>query len=258
MITRDDLKSLFDPVVKQVIALVQQQIGEAAKLGHGIDRMILVGGFGDSPYLFDTLQKWCKHHGNIPLIVPTHPQAAVVLGASLRGLFGTAPSSTRCRRHYGYKSLQKFRPGLDQEDQAFIDPFSITATDDGKMANNGVSWIIGKGEEVTSQTTKSLGLHYIHEAGSNLVRNVQLCATALDIAPDRDDGYRVETVGSIEVNYSDLDLSQFAKVSRNGKLFRKLEFELRIDFGASKGVLDFSTWVKGKRSGTAKIIYGKK
>lgn len=274
MLSRDDLKTLFDPVVRQAIALVQQQVNDAAKTGHSIDvcyvhipssckansiqRMILVGGFGDSPYLFNKLQHWCKMNGNIHLVCPEHPQAAIVLGASLRGLCGTAPSSTRCRRHYGYTLGYKFRPGLDREEDSFVNPFAISDTYDGKMCRGRMAWIIGKGWEITSQTTKSISLYNTHETGDSLLYSLNLYATGLDTAPDRHDDDRVEKVGCMEINYSGLDLSECPTTFKNGKLFWRLDFELRIEFGASKGVLDFSSWVKGKRSGTARINYGKK
>lgn len=88
-----DIKGLFDPVVKEISNLVSQQVKEARmKKGAAIDvlfpfldspnnqmltftiqRIILVGGFSESPYLNKTLAEWCKVNRNIKLMRPEHP-----------------------------------------------------------------------------------------------------------------------------------------------------------------------------------------
>lgn len=36
-------------------------------------RIVLVGGFGESPYLNKVLKEWCLQHGEITLMCPEHP-----------------------------------------------------------------------------------------------------------------------------------------------------------------------------------------
>lgn len=38
-----------------------------------IQRIILVGGFAESPYLNKALAKWCHNNGKITLMCPEHP-----------------------------------------------------------------------------------------------------------------------------------------------------------------------------------------
>lgn len=38
-----------------------------------IQRIILVGGFAESPYLNKALAEWCQHNGKITLMCPEHP-----------------------------------------------------------------------------------------------------------------------------------------------------------------------------------------
>ena len=69
-----------------------------------------------------------------------HPQsqAAVVRGAVLRGLEGTAPTIKQCRYHYGFDWNMEFRPGIDMEKNAYIDL-------SGKKYVSGVmDWFIKK------------------------------------------------------------------------------------------------------------------
>src|SRR4051794_12317096 len=93
MIHSKDIQGLFDPVVTEISNLVGQQVKEVRrKNGAAIDvmfpfldfhddwtltftiqRIILVGGFGESPYLYKTLAEWCRVNGNIKLMRPEHP-----------------------------------------------------------------------------------------------------------------------------------------------------------------------------------------
>ena len=88
-----DIQGLFDPVVTEIINLVRQQVKEARKkkgavidvilhpstpgtarlLTINIQRIILVGGFGESPYLNKALAKWCNANGGMKLMCPEQP-----------------------------------------------------------------------------------------------------------------------------------------------------------------------------------------
>lgn len=57
----EDFKSLFDPVIDKIEQLVQDQVSEVERReGSSISTIILVGGFGSSPYLNERLESWCK------------------------------------------------------------------------------------------------------------------------------------------------------------------------------------------------------
>jgi hypothetical protein len=77
-------------------------------------------------------------------------QAAIVQGAALRGLLGTAPSSKRLRKHYGHTLGKVFRPGIDKEEDSYINPFVIGEGNDGKMVNGYMTWIISKARLLSS------------------------------------------------------------------------------------------------------------
>ena len=143
---------------------------------------MLVGGFGDSPYLLHKIQAWCKTNGNIRLFVPRHPQAAIVRGAALRGLFGAAPNSKKARRHYGHPQIKPFRYGIDSEAHAINDPFT------GSCANNRANWMILKGEDIKAGDTKSTELFYSHQSHQSLQHELDLIRCLADEAPDWSDG----------------------------------------------------------------------
>jgi hypothetical protein len=67
-----------------------------------------------------------------------HSQSAVVKGAALRGLEGTTPGRTYCRRHYGFVYSFPFEPG-DPEAYVYEDYFSQE-----KLCGNRIKWIAQK------------------------------------------------------------------------------------------------------------------
>jgi hypothetical protein len=119
-----------------VIRLVSEQVKAARKESNKIDvrrhwhaggrantlqRIILVGGSGDSPYLNKRLKAWCQENGEIMLVCPNYCHAAIGRGAALCGLTGIASSSRQCRRHYGLSYARPFQEGIDNEVDAFFD-----------------------------------------------------------------------------------------------------------------------------------------
>ncbi|KAI8270021.1 hypothetical protein K4K58_012203 [Colletotrichum sp. SAR11_239] len=59
LITRQDMQSLFDPVVDKILQLVADQERRTRKeAGKPIETIVLVGGFGSSPYVKDKLKDW--------------------------------------------------------------------------------------------------------------------------------------------------------------------------------------------------------
>ncbi|EHK16864.1 uncharacterized protein TRIVIDRAFT_195722 [Trichoderma virens Gv29-8] len=103
LLTQDDYKILFDPVIDMIIGLVEEQVRQTkSRSEQPIETIVLVGGFGSSPYLKERLTEWCQS-GNIRLTTPiTGAWSAVVCGAVLRGLEGSIVRQKKCRRHYGH------------------------------------------------------------------------------------------------------------------------------------------------------------
>lgn len=50
-ISRAEMREIFDPVVNEVLKLVQQQITSVEACGRKVSAVLLVGGFGASAYL---------------------------------------------------------------------------------------------------------------------------------------------------------------------------------------------------------------
>jgi molecular chaperone DnaK (HSP70) len=115
----DEVKHIFDPVIKEVIALVEGQINAVQSKGGSVSGVILVGGFGQSNYLYTKLkqtfntappppyteqpthQTGATAQTSIEILQPLHAWTAVVRGAALRGIEGSVVDKRRSRYAYG-------------------------------------------------------------------------------------------------------------------------------------------------------------
>jgi hypothetical protein len=136
-LSQEDLRGLFEPVTEQILKLVESQARQAKQQGHPLNRIILVGGFGDSPFLNKILKSWCVER-DIKLMCPEHCQATIARGAALRGLEGR-PGSNKCRRNYGVGESRPFREGIDNEDYAWVSEFSNL-----KLCSGNMHWLLRK------------------------------------------------------------------------------------------------------------------
>ncbi|KAK2850556.1 hypothetical protein FQN49_005545 [Arthroderma sp. PD_2] len=266
LITNDDLRHMFDPVVDQIIGLVRQQIKDAKADAEckKINRIILVGGFGDSEYLRQAFE---QAFPKITITVPENPQAAIVKGAALRGLQGLQPTTKRCRRHYGFSWSIAFREGIDDEKHAFIDDFS------GIKRAWVMDWVIAKvrhnsipscentsdsdiqGEKHTDgySFTKKFDIEYV--SGNILMHHLPLYSCDLREAPGRVEHESVRRVGSINMDLTGVDMSLFQKKVVGGELKYRLKCEVNIIFGAQDGVLKFETRSQGQVIGKTTIDF---
>lgn len=252
LLTGKDMQDLFDPVVDELIRLVTSQVNLARAKNHrNIDRIILVGGFGDSQYLFQKLKSWCSTHENIRLTCPKHCQAAIVKGAAMRGLEGTTPDRTYCRRHYGYVTNLPFEPG-DPESHSFIDTF-----DGKKICLNRTKWIVSKGQSISELTHIDCPFTQSLSDGANLVSTLQLITCSQDQAPRYATDGSVATVGTVVMRFSSGDLSR-AEMRWNpslARMVRKFAYKVDAKFSPDKKLLEFEATAYGRRVGQTSIEF---
>ncbi|KAK6523102.1 hypothetical protein TWF694_006000 [Orbilia ellipsospora] len=85
-VTRQEMRSFFDPVIRKIINLLYDQIKDAQdSKTKRVDTILLVGGFGESPYLYNQIYEWASPYG-IEVFRPPSGITAVVKGAVLVGL----------------------------------------------------------------------------------------------------------------------------------------------------------------------------
>ncbi|KAF7169279.1 hypothetical protein CNMCM5623_002075 [Aspergillus felis] len=252
LISSADLCSIFDPVIEQIVSLVQQQIADARKeTGKDIiSRIVLVGGFGDSEYLRKAFRSSFGSTGKITITVPDSPQAAIVQGAALRGLEGLQSTTKRCRRHYGFSWGNPFRAGIDSELNAYYHYYSGE-----KMVSGIMKWMIAKGGKYTDNYTDTVEINQRHDEHSELRKSFTFYACDRDEAPERQEDKAVYAVGNIIVDFSKVNLVIFPSKVINDERVYKLSFELKVTFGAREGLLKFEALSQGQTIGQTSINF---
>ncbi|KAF9629605.1 putative hsp70 family protein [Lasiodiplodia theobromae] len=248
-ITTNQVKGFFDPVIDQIIGLIHSQIGDAANKKHDINRIILVGGFGNSSYLNSRLQEWCeKEHKGMKLSCPTQCQSAIARGAVIRGLEFLMPSSRKARRHYGYSVGLPFRDGIDPEKKSYI-PIWI----DKKYCEGRMEWV---GQDIGNDFEMKHELVRCFEGKKEDIFGVlTLFCCSSDTAPEFSDQPGIEKVGEVQVKIPKNDYKYLPTKKRKGVLFKKLEYNVLVNMASEQGTLMVKAMRNGSEIGSTTIKF---
>ena len=131
-----DIKKIFEPVINEILILIEDQIKETAKKANMVKLILLVGGFGESRYLQTRIQEKFGAHIEVKVslnrFVPAYhdrklkfwsvltanaSQTAVVRGALMKGLAEVKGLTTKlprigarkARKHYGTECVTPFK-----------------------------------------------------------------------------------------------------------------------------------------------------
>jgi len=169
-------KAIFEPVVKQILDLIHDQVS-AIHAGSGlVSAILLVGGFGQSNYLHARV----KSHFNglnfppayseisnpdtiadsindlaintnrpnriVEVVQPINAWTAVARGAVMRGLQGSIALVRMTRYHYGIKASAIFDPTEHMLVDRFWDPITETF-----RVGNRMVWYLARGVAVSDE-----------------------------------------------------------------------------------------------------------
>ncbi|KAK8190988.1 hsp70-like protein [Phyllosticta capitalensis] len=251
-LTWDEMKSFFNPVIKEVIRLIELQI-DVAKANEGqVNRIVLVGGFGDSDYLNERISLLKSQLGDgIKLTCPRQPQAAIVQGAALRGLEGLHPSLRIARRHYGIRATHPFRPDVDPESKAFIHRFYGQ-----KYCSERMNWRVRKGQEIESDNQMVVTIT-ITLREDKTQDEFYLYACSTDDAPDYSDDPAADRIGKVVIEFTESDIAKaiWRVNSNTNSEVGALRVEFRINMNSEEGTLNTQAFISGRPAGKATINY---
>lgn len=276
ILTAQQIKDIFEPVVRDVCELVEGQVESIRGKGGNVSGIVLVGGFGQSNHLYTRL----KQHfyvapppytvrptdapcSNIEVMQPVYAWTAVVRGAVLRGLEGSMVVSRRSRWHYGTSYATVYNEELHPVSDRYWSPLW-----ERWMVSDRMQWHIAKvrtdhnplflfrdvqpsttqGEQVSER--KAVSFHYTRNfrPGQPLIVEDDLIACDDDIAPP---SYRR---GLINVCTLTTDLNAVPKTlftrltTTKGIEFDNLDFTL--DMTIDSAHLVFELKVDGVRYGS--------
>lgn len=144
---------IFDPIMKDVVCLVREQIAMA---GDDVAAVVLVGGFGQSRYLKSQVRDAVP--AGIKVLQPENGWIAVVKGAAIYGLGQYQPllaevevASRVARRSYGTCLLAKYNMMTHDPKEAYVMVSRQKGTRRHADNRNCSFWSEKEGEMVTTE-----------------------------------------------------------------------------------------------------------
>ncbi|KAK2047451.1 actin-like ATPase domain-containing protein [Colletotrichum somersetense] len=193
-----EIKEIFEPVVKEVCDLVQGQATGIRSKGGIVSGIVLVGGFGQSDYLYRKLKAHFTSaapppyterptHGSvtalqetssIEVMQPVYAWTAVVRGAVLRGLEGNMVISRKARYHYGTSYATVYDEEKHSVSERYWSPLW-----ERWMVSDRMQWHIAKGEAISPLSP--IAFHYTRNfrPGQSLLVTDDLIACEADDPP---------------------------------------------------------------------------
>ncbi|PUU75808.1 hypothetical protein B9Z19DRAFT_1030174 [Tuber borchii] len=252
-LTVADMKGLFDPIVKQVISLVEQQVRDSNKLdsSNKVSTIFLVGGFSESAYLYKEVQAWVKRQSyHIRVINPNFSWSAVVRGAVFYGVEGIV-HTRKLKQHYGIKLGTEFKPDVHDEGDSYIDPF-----DDIKYTRDNVNWLARKGDDASNEKVISIPCVKSFRPDDKRVVELTLVGCKFDNPPPNLKHWKVNTLGKVICDMSMMPPSAFQiRWSGINSQIAATRASYTVDIKVGSADLELDLMYAGKSYGKATIEY---
>ncbi|KAL8840764.1 MAG: hypothetical protein Q9170_001202 [Blastenia crenularia] len=224
--------TIFEPVIKEVIALVEGQI-KATKAQ--VKAVLMVGGFGQSVYLRDRLRQAIAPRG-IELMQSPNGWTAVVRGALMKGLISTNSNFTAvnisgrfARKSYGIEISRRFEEGKDDMGRRVYCPF------EGDYYIVKMDWFIKKGDTVTENKPQRLSYTQNHcvtgPPPSLISMPIYTCTETDDLGPSTYLDARARQVVTVSADLSRIPLYQIPKaVGADGLQYFEIDFQFEVTY----------------------------
>ncbi|CAM1511902.1 Fc.00g094150.m01.CDS01 [Cosmosporella sp. VM-42] len=261
LLTSADFKMLFDPVVDMILKLVGDQVAQVKKANESaVETLVLVGGFGSSPYLKERLSEWCED-ANMRMTTPiSGAWSAIVCGAVVRGLEGSIVKEKKCRRHYGHVLSEPYDPerhrNFDKKkrfiykhswfDREYLTGFMYWEI---RKVSYSSGAVIDETTEISSSFQKTMTYGWLYATHRS-----SLYCCSLDEGPESIESDRIEKVGEVSYTLDKLDMGNVeSKVDNDGVKQYRVSFQLNIRLDDESGHLVFRVLHGEKEIGKAAI-----
>lgn len=244
--------SIFAPIITDIIRLVEGQISKLQRKGKLVAGVVLVGGFGQSRCLYQSLryhffERSAPPSAGFEIMQPANAWTAVVRGAVLRGLEGAElVVSRKSRRHYGIVTRAEFVDG--------VHPVSCKAWDDLNekwMADNRMTWYIKKGWTVSSTKSVLKTWYSRFTPGHSRTVTYDLIVCDEDRAPDGYESYAgspTKSLCKLTVNLNSVPAALWKeRRTTDGRPYKGLSFQIGMQI--TSGGLNFDMRVDD-------VVYG--
>ncbi|MCJ1388771.1 hypothetical protein MMC18_001621 [Xylographa bjoerkii] len=227
-----DLLSIFDPVITEIIALVQGQI-RATKAT--VKAVLVVGGFGQSSYLRDRIRD-AVEGSDIEVIKCPNGWTAIVRGALMKGLIEKSSiSSVRvgaraARKHYGTEIFVRYSSLKHDKTKRWWNAFEKA------HSIHVIDWFIKKGTKVNEERPKTVSYHEMWPFASGRpslhISQIYSCDDISDqVAPLYITDSRVHELVKLTADLGRVPLDNFPVVKgKNGKKSYEIDYDIEVKF----------------------------
>ncbi|KAK9234506.1 hypothetical protein V1525DRAFT_383293 [Lipomyces kononenkoae] len=222
------IQAAFEPSVKAVVSLVRDQIAAVEAQHKQLQAILVVGGYGASTYLFDTLKNQVPPAYSTRILRPMDSVSAIVRGAVVTGIYERVLTSRVCRKHYMMMTLQKFQPGVHPEE------YRIKAPDGGYRCKNTRKIFLEKGQRLMIGEQAKVEFFRQVLVNSPRIFEDTLYTCVEDRCPEFITDPAIKVFAVLTTDLSQIPISEFELCTgMNGDSFYRIHFDvvLTLDGG---------------------------
>ncbi|KAK8071323.1 hypothetical protein PG997_011526 [Apiospora hydei] len=248
--TKDHVKDIFDEAIIEVDKLVDGQIAGAKRKGLQVTGIILVGGLGSIPYLYEHLRDRYRD-SKISIFQPGGERPGFLQGQAsqpervAKGAVPVKVASTIARASYGVIYQVPCMPVFHRKDERTWDDL-----EHGYVCKTPMIWLLEKGSDVSTTQPTSCPLCHIlkKDSGGTFAIDIYQCEEyPLPLRKNAS----VKRLVSISCKIA-TPLEEVPELfNRLGQRFRKLDFDL--DMVPSGASVEFAVWAGGKKLGSSEV-----
>ncbi|KAM3413956.1 hypothetical protein BST61_g10625 [Cercospora zeina] len=251
ILTHNDIRAMFDPLVRQVLGLVEDQVKKIESLGYRSNRIYLAGGMTDSEYLYKRCKDWASNF-SLRVLAPAHWGLVAVRGAALSGMMGLSSRARHASCSYGVLTSMPFRQNVDPECHAFFDSWTQQ-----KMCKDRITWLIRKGERLTPSDVRlhAVTFSYIQKGNKDMPTfRLPMVSSILSDVPDGLWNPHIEQFATISVAWTNIDIAKL-KNSTKSKQRGLVSFQLKFEIHPRSGAIKVTAVQKDKAIGHTELEY---
>ncbi|CAJ0545661.1 Ff.00g091340.m01.CDS01 [Fusarium sp. VM40] len=251
-LTSNEILSVFSPIIGKIENLVSRQVDTIQEKYHEAPKyIILVGGFGRSRYLFNSLEN--RFQSTILQSRGNKPWTSICRGAVVQGLLQHNPSSNLAvnveariaRMSYGVGYSTPFVEGEhDVRDRLWDEQDHIF------RANNQMQWFLKEGDDISEKRSVHLDFYRLF-SGSMIDVDTPIYSSTTFPPPSRKDDSNIRSLCSIKWNEG-INANKLPKFTNPlGQVFSKFEWTVKMD--CEDGTVNFTVHHNGSKVGEQNV-----
>ncbi|OAA40481.1 Hsp70 family chaperone [Beauveria brongniartii RCEF 3172] len=245
--TGSDVKAIFDPVITDILRLIQHQVQSVQCKGKDVRAIFLVGGFGGSEYLRKEVE---RVHVGIKVAQLDDAWDSIAKGAALSKIPGHAVvASVSAVRHYGVQCGYLFDEVIDKGQSTYVNSFT------GETRASRMNWHINIGDNI--KRDDKIRLQFQRQLPENFTAGdavfIEILYDCVDkVAPVHKSKSQTIKENSL-VSERAGSLSETDAYQDSGEIYWEVNYDLVIRFDSA--VMTFSMELGGKTLGSVKARF---